>query len=144
MTAAENPTDPGGAAGPGGAPEAPAPEGRESRREHARRHRRRERLYLWAALVVVVLVLIVVWVVRNRESVTVDWVLDTTDAALALVIFVAAVLGWVLGLATAALIRHRTRAPRRPRPGRVAAPGGGDAPASRPPSAPADDDRERG
>jgi uncharacterized integral membrane protein len=43
----------------------------------------------------------------NREQVRVDWLVGSTDAALALVIFVAAALGWVLGIATAAVTRHR-------------------------------------
>ena len=50
---------------------------------------------------------LIAWVVANRGSVQVDWLLGTTDAALALVIFIAAALGWILGIATAVIIRRR-------------------------------------
>lgn len=100
-----------------GAPEEPGrtevPPG-ETRRERARRHGRRARLYAWSALAVALVGLIVAWVIANTETVAVDWLVGSTDAALALVIFVAAALGWVLGLVTAVVIRRRTR-PRPPK-----------------------------
>jgi uncharacterized integral membrane protein len=49
--------------------------------------------------------------VANRDSVEVNWLVGSTDAALALVIFVAAALGWALGIATSYVIRRRTRRP---------------------------------
>jgi uncharacterized integral membrane protein len=67
------------------------------------------RLYVGAIVGVVLIGLLVAWVVANRESVEVDWLVASTDAALALVIFVAAALGWLIGLATATAIRHRLR-----------------------------------
>jgi uncharacterized integral membrane protein len=67
------------------------------------------RLYVGAIVGVVLIGLLVAWVVANRESVEVDWLIASTDAALALVIFVAAALGWLIGLATATAIRHRLR-----------------------------------
>lgn len=88
---------------PGGdGPPAERREGR-TRRDHG------VRSYTWAILAVVCLVLIVVWVARNRQTVSVDWLFGSTDAALALVIFVAAALGWALGLGTAGVIRRRTK-----------------------------------
>jgi uncharacterized integral membrane protein len=71
-------------------------------------HARRTRLYIGAIVAVVLVGLLVAWVVANRGSVEVDWLVGSTDAALALVIFVAAALGWLLGLVTAAAIRRRT------------------------------------
>jgi uncharacterized integral membrane protein len=94
-------------------PERPAPSS-ETSRERARRHGRRYLLYGWAALAVALVGLIIAWVAANTETVAVDWLVGSTDAALALVIFVAAALGWLLGLVTAAVIRRRTR-PRRPK-----------------------------
>lgn len=90
---------------PAGAPGASAPSGggKKPRRDHG------VRSYTWAILAVVCLGLIVVWVARNRQTVRVDWLLGSTDAALALVIFVAAALGWALGLGTAGIIRRRSR-----------------------------------
>lgn len=91
--------------------EKPAPRsaGDETRTDAARRHAHRARLYLWTILAVVLLGLLIAWVVANRDSVEVNWLLGSTDAALALVIFVAAALGWLLGLASAVVIRRRTR-----------------------------------
>ena len=86
----------------------------ESPRERARRHGRRYLLYAWAALAVALVGLIIAWVAANTETVAVDWLVGSTDAALALVIFVAAALGWLLGMVTTVVIRRRTRA-RRPK-----------------------------
>lgn len=57
----------------------------------------------------VLLGLLIAWVAANRDRVEVNWLFGSTDAALALVIFIAAALGWLLGLATAFVIRRRTR-----------------------------------
>lgn len=67
----------------------------------------RRRRHWWLIGGGVALVLVVVWIVRNRRTVRVDWLFGSTDAALALVILVAAALGWALGLATAAIWRRR-------------------------------------
>jgi uncharacterized integral membrane protein len=92
-------------------PTGPPREGEEPPSERARRHGRRARLYVWSAIAVVLVGLLIAWVVANRETVEVDWLVGTTDAALALVIFVAAALGWILGIVTSAAIRRRTRRP---------------------------------
>jgi uncharacterized integral membrane protein len=93
-------------------PTPPPPEAGEPRAERARRHGKRARLYTWAIVAVVLLGVLIAWVVANRETIEVDWLVGTTDAALALVIFVAAALGWILGIVTSAAIRRRTRRPR--------------------------------
>jgi uncharacterized integral membrane protein len=96
---------------PGGASQPPEPapdhEG-HGRRERALRQGRNAWLYAVAVAAVVLIGILIAWVVANRGSVEVDWLLGTTDAALALVIFVAAAIGWVLGIATAITIRRRT------------------------------------
>lgn len=51
--------------------------------------------------------LVVTWVLRNGESVRVDWLFGATEAPLALVIIIAAVLGWVVGTVVMALVRRR-------------------------------------
>lgn len=56
---------------------------------------------------VVLTALVVAWVLRNGESVRVDWLLGATEAPLALVIIIAAVLGWVVGSVMMALVRRR-------------------------------------
>ncbi len=65
------------------------------------------RRYVPLILGVVALGFVIAWVTRNRQTVRVDWLFGSTDAALALVIFVAAALGWAVGLGTAAVVRRR-------------------------------------
>ena len=52
-------------------------------------------------------VLVVIWMIRNSRSVRVDWLFGSTNAPLWLVIIIAAVLGWLVGTATTALVRRR-------------------------------------
>lgn len=66
----------------------------------------------WIAVAVVAAALLITWVLRNGRTVRVDWLVGSTDAALAVVILVALALGWVLGVATAMIVRRR-RARRR-------------------------------
>jgi uncharacterized integral membrane protein len=91
----------------GGESAAPA----ESRGERVRRHGRRMRLYTWAILAVAVLVVLIVLIAANVRSVKLDWVFGSTDASLIWIILAAAVLGWLLGIATSVLFRFRTRRP---------------------------------
>jgi|AutmiccommuBRH23_1029490.scaffolds.fasta_scaffold193437_1 uncharacterized integral membrane protein len=51
--------------------------------------------------------LVVTWVLRNGDSVRVDWLFGATEAPLAVVIIIAAVLGWVVGSIVMALVRRR-------------------------------------
>ncbi len=104
---------------PRGAAVAPgaSPQERSGHAARAPAPLRRVRLYGGAVLAVVLVGVLVAWVVANREQVRVDWLVGSTDAALALVIFVAAALGWVLGIATAAVIRRRASHARDRRPG---------------------------
>ncbi len=92
-------------------PRATAASDRESnapeRSERVKRQGRSAALYGGAVLAVVLVGILIAWVVANRGRVEVDWLVGSTDAALALVIFVAAALGWLLGIATALLIRRR-------------------------------------
>ena len=81
----------------------------ESRATRLVRHGRRLRLYLWAAVVVAALVVLVALVAANTRAVKLDWVFGSTHASLVWVIVAAGVLGWVLGLATSTVFRHRTR-----------------------------------
>ena len=81
----------------------------ESSRERLVRHGRRLRLYIWAGVLVGALVVLIALVVANTRSVKLDWVFGSTHASLVWVIVAAGVLGWVLGLATSIVFRHRTR-----------------------------------
>ena len=81
----------------------------ESREERLGRHGRRTRLYTWAFLLVALLVVLVILVAKNTRSVKLDWAVGSTHASLVWIILAAAVLGWLLGIATSVVFRYRTR-----------------------------------
>jgi uncharacterized integral membrane protein len=83
----------------------------ESSSERIRRHGRRARLYVWAATSVALLAVLIVLISRNIRGVKLDWVFGSTHASLVWIILAAAVLGWLLGIATNVVFRHRTRTP---------------------------------
>ena len=83
----------------------------ETRSAQARRHGKRARLYAWAVLGVAALVVLIALVAANVRSVKVDWVFGSAHASLVWIVLAAAVLGWLLGIATSVLFRYRTRRP---------------------------------
>lgn len=105
--------DEGATSGAATAPRRESP----GRAERAKRQGRSAGLYAGALLAVALVGILVAWVVANRGQVEVDWLVASTDAALALVIFVAAALGWLIGIATAVLIRRRVSHSGGDRPG---------------------------
>jgi uncharacterized integral membrane protein len=69
-------------------------------------------MYTGAGLLVALLAVLVVLISRNTRAVKLDWVFgSTTHASLVWIILAAAVLGWLLGITTALVFRHRTRRP---------------------------------
>ena len=85
----------------------------ESPRERSRRHTRRAGLYLHALVTTALLIVIVALLLANNRRVTVSWVVGESDQSLVWIVLVTAVLGWLLGIVTSVLFRHRTRAPRK-------------------------------
>ena len=81
----------------------------ESRKERVRRHGRRVRLYTGAFALVALLAVLTVLITKNTGAVKLDWAVGSTRASLVWIILAAAVLGWLLGLATAVVFHHRTR-----------------------------------
>ena len=84
----------------------------ESRSGQMLRHGRRAGLYVWAVLALTALVILIVLIAANVRSVKLDWVVGSTHASLIWIILAAAVLGWLLGIATSVIFRFRTRRPR--------------------------------
>lgn len=79
----------------------------ESRRERLRRHARRVRLYLWISILVVMVVILVGLIAANTRRVKVSWVFGDTTERLVWIILVAALAGWVAGIATGVVVRRR-------------------------------------
>jgi uncharacterized integral membrane protein len=83
----------------------------ESRGARTLRHGRRAGLYAWAVVGIAAIAMLVALVAANARPVEVDWVLGSAHASLVWVVMGAAVLGWLLGIATSILFRYRTRRP---------------------------------
>jgi uncharacterized integral membrane protein len=90
-------------------PESPATEPVEGRGERLRRHGHRGGLYASAFVVVALLVVVVALVVANTRQVRVSWVIGHSHASLVWLVLAAAILGWLLGIATSSVFRVRTR-----------------------------------
>ena len=93
---------------------APGMEPVEARGARLRRHGHRAGLYVWAFALVALLVLVVALALVNTHQVELSWILGEGDASLVWVILAAAILGWLLGIATSVIFRLRTRR-RRPK-----------------------------
>jgi uncharacterized integral membrane protein len=87
----------------------PATEPVEPRAARLRRHAHRSRLYVSAIAFVALLVILIALAIANTRQVEVSWVVGANHAALVWIILVVAVLGWLLGITTAVVFRHRTR-----------------------------------
>jgi uncharacterized integral membrane protein len=87
----------------------PATEPVEPRGTRLRRHGHRAGLYAWAFVLVALLVVVIALAVANTRRVELNWVVGTSHASLVWIILAAAILGWLLGLATSVVFRLRTR-----------------------------------
>ena len=81
----------------------------ESRGQRAIRHGKRARFYTWVFLLVTLLVVLVGLIAANTRAVKLDWVVGSIHASLVWIILAAAVIGWLLGIATSVVSVHRTR-----------------------------------
>jgi uncharacterized integral membrane protein len=99
------------AAVPGGGPALPAARV-ESPHGRSRRHALRGRLYAYALIAVALSAAVVALAASNTAKAKVSWVLGSSHVSLVWMILATAVLGWLLGLLTAAALHRRTRAPR--------------------------------
>ena len=87
----------------------PAMEPVEARGARLRRHGHRTWLYTWAFALVALLVAVIALAAANTRQVKLSWVVGTGHASLVWIILAAAVLGWLLGIATSVVFRLRTR-----------------------------------
>ena len=84
----------------------------ESHFQRGMRYGHRTGMYVSLVIAIAVLVFLILLVARNTRQVKLDYVFGTTQAGLIWLIIISAICGWVLGIVTAFLVRHRTRAPR--------------------------------
>ncbi len=84
---------------------------RETRREHARRMGSRARLYASLILLAVLVLAIVLLALDNRSDARLSWVVGDTEAPVVWIVLVSAIVGWLAGILTGAIVRRRTRAP---------------------------------
>jgi uncharacterized integral membrane protein len=68
---------------------------------------RRSALSLQAILTIVVLVVIIALLLANTRTVEVSWVFGSSRQPLVWIVLVTAILGWLLGIFTSLLVRHR-------------------------------------
>ena len=60
-------------------------------------------------MVVVLIAVLIALIVANTKSVRVDWVVGSGKQPLVGVIFVGALVGWILGILTTYFVRRHTR-----------------------------------
>jgi uncharacterized integral membrane protein len=94
-----------GSPDPAGEAAAESPHGR------SRRLARRNRLYGYALITVALAAAVIALGASNTAKAKVSWVFGSSHVSLVWMILATAVLGWLLGLCTAAALHRRTRAP---------------------------------
>jgi uncharacterized integral membrane protein len=83
----------------------------ESRLERSLRYGHRTGLWVALLIAIAAVVFLILLISRNTRQVKLDYVVGDTQARLIWLIIVAAIVGWVLGIVTSFLVRHRTRRP---------------------------------
>jgi uncharacterized integral membrane protein len=81
----------------------------ETRLRRGLRYGHRTGLYLSLVLGIAAAVLLILLIARNTRQVKVDYVFGSSQARLIWLVVISAIIGWVLGIVTAFLIRRRTR-----------------------------------
>jgi uncharacterized integral membrane protein len=84
----------------------------ETQRGRSRRHAHRARLYIYALVAVALAAAVVALAASNTAHAKVSWVFGSSHVSLVWMVLSAVVLGWLLGILTAAVLHRRTRAPR--------------------------------
>lgn len=87
--------------------------GEETRGGRFRRKAHRTRLHGYAIVTVALVAYLIALAVSNTAHVHVGWVFGSSHVSLVWLVLFTAILGWLLGLATSARFRWRTRASQR-------------------------------
>ncbi len=83
----------------------------ETPRGRSRRHAHRGRLYAYAVIAVALAAAVIALGASNTAKAKVSWVFGSSHVSLVWMVLATVVLGWLLGLLTAAALHRRTRAP---------------------------------
>jgi len=118
-TIAEAPAAPGAIDEPAGttaalidaAPPTPPEAAPETAHGRSRRHAHRARLYVYAIVAVGLSAIVVALAASNTAHAKVSWIIGSSHVSLVWMVLAAVVLGWLLGILTAAALHRRTRAP---------------------------------
>jgi uncharacterized integral membrane protein len=81
----------------------------ETRMRRSLRYGHRGGLYAALILGILAVVLLILLIARNTRQVKVDYVFGHAQTALIWLVVISAIVGWVLGIVTAYLVRRRTR-----------------------------------
>ena len=81
----------------------------ETRVQRSLRYGHRGGLYATVILGIVAVILLILLIARNTRQVKVDYVFGHYQTALIWLVVLSAIVGWVLGIVTAYLVRRRTR-----------------------------------
>ena len=81
----------------------------ESRLQRTLRYSHAPRLYAALVLGIAAIVLLILLIARNTRHVKVDYVFGSGQARLIWLVVISSIIGWVLGIVTAFLVRRRTR-----------------------------------
>jgi uncharacterized integral membrane protein len=90
----------------------PPAQAAETPRKRARRHARRTRLQIYAITSVALFAIVIALAASNTARAKVSWIVGSSRVSLVWMVLAAAIIGWLLGLATAGSLHRRTRAPR--------------------------------
>ena len=81
----------------------------ESRLQRGLRYSHRAGLYFSLLVAIAAISFLILLIAKNSHQVKVDYVFDTAYTHLIWLILISSIIGWVLGIATAFLVRRRTR-----------------------------------
>jgi uncharacterized integral membrane protein len=84
----------------------------ESPRGRSLRHAHRAVLQGYALLSAALFAVVIVLAASNTARAKVSWIVGTSHVSLVWMVLAAALIGWLMGLATALWLHRRTRAPR--------------------------------
>jgi uncharacterized integral membrane protein len=84
----------------------------ETRVRRGVRYGHRGGMYVALGIVIATVVYLILLIVENSRRVEVDYVFGSSRTRLIWLVIISGLIGWISGIATAYLIRRRTRRPR--------------------------------